>query len=133
MAHPFHHAESTVRKFGGAPEDYLEIHSWFDATKAWFADWKHRAFRHHSEGIFEMEKVFGAYIINSEGKIIPTRLIGEQHVREDIGFIPTAKDWIVNLQSANWMRGVPKLDRPEDQEPKPHAKAAGESDPVSIA
>jgi len=30
MAHPWHHAVSSARKYGGKPEDYLEIHSWLD-------------------------------------------------------------------------------------------------------
>lgn len=30
MAHPFHHALSSARKWGGRPEDYLAIHNWFD-------------------------------------------------------------------------------------------------------
>jgi hypothetical protein len=28
MAHPFKHAESSARKFGGKAEDYLEVHNW---------------------------------------------------------------------------------------------------------
>ena len=28
MAHPFKHAESSSRKVGGKPEDYLAIHNW---------------------------------------------------------------------------------------------------------
>ena len=28
MAHPFKHAESSARRFGGKPEDYLVIHNW---------------------------------------------------------------------------------------------------------
>jgi len=28
MAHPFKHAESSARRFGGNPEDYLAIHNW---------------------------------------------------------------------------------------------------------
>ncbi len=43
MAHPLHHAESSVRQFGGVPEDYLAIHSWFDATKAHLGLFTHRA------------------------------------------------------------------------------------------
>jgi hypothetical protein len=34
MAHPLRHAESSARKFGGKPEDYLAIHNWFDESKA---------------------------------------------------------------------------------------------------
>jgi hypothetical protein len=68
MSHPVEHAKSSARKFGGSWLDYLEIHEWFDATKAWIGHSKHRMFRHHSEGIFECEKVFGQIIENSDGK-----------------------------------------------------------------
>ena len=34
MAHPLKHAENSVRKFGGKPEDYLPIHNWFDESKS---------------------------------------------------------------------------------------------------
>jgi hypothetical protein len=30
MAHPSLHAKSSVRKWGGIPEDYIKIHEWFD-------------------------------------------------------------------------------------------------------
>jgi len=52
MAHPLKHAQNSARKFGGKPEDYLPIHSWFDESKAFLADFRHRALRHHAEGIF---------------------------------------------------------------------------------
>ena len=43
MAHPYHHAVSSVRKWGGRVEDYQAIHDWFDASKAHLADFRHRA------------------------------------------------------------------------------------------
>ena len=95
MAHPYHHALSSVKKFGGKPQDYQPIHDWFDETKASFADWRHRALRHHSLGIFWCEEKFGTTVRNSDGKEVPVRLIGEQHVREDLGWIPNPKDWLV--------------------------------------
>ena len=52
MAHPLKHAQNSARKFGGKPEDYLPIHNWFDESKAFVADFRHRALRHHAEGIF---------------------------------------------------------------------------------
>src|SRR5947207_577339 len=52
MAHPYHHALSSVRKWGGCVEDYSRIHSWFDESKLIIADFRHRALRHHAEGIF---------------------------------------------------------------------------------
>lgn len=108
MANCFHHAESSARKFGGKPEDYQKIHDWFDATKEAWADFRHRALRHHSQGIFEAERQFGPTITNSEGQQVPVRLIGEQHVREDCGRIPSIQDWLQNLQPQSWMiRGYP--------------------------
>ena len=85
MAHPFHHAERSARVFGGRPEDYLAIHDWFDESKAHLADLRHRALRHHSEGIFLCESIFGSTITNSDGRAVPVRLIGEQHVKDDLG------------------------------------------------
>ncbi len=82
MSHAHFHAQSSARRFGGAPEDYLAIHQWFDATKEKWADARHRALRHHSQGIFECERQFGVTIPNSAGKDVPVRLIGEQHVME---------------------------------------------------
>lgn len=105
MAHPVKHAQSSARKFGGQVEDYLAVHSWFDQSKAHFPDFRHRTFLHHTAGIFLAEQVFGACILNTEGKAVPVRYLGEQHVREDLGRIPTLQDWLVNLKPAAWMYG----------------------------
>lgn len=105
--HPDIHSKSSVKKFGGKPEDYIKIHEWFDETKSWFGSSNHRLFRHHSEGIFECEKVFGNQFINSDGKTVYTRYIGEQHVKEDCnGYIPSAKEWVICLEKRErpiWM------------------------------
>lgn len=52
MAHPYHHALSSVKKWGGTVGDTLAVHAWFDASKSITADFRHRALRHHAEGIF---------------------------------------------------------------------------------
>ena len=103
MSHPYHHACSSARKHGGTPEDYLALHDWFDASKEHLANFRHRALRHHTQGIFEAERVFGPTIKNSEGKEIPTRILGEQHVREDCGRIPTLWDWLSKIPGESWM------------------------------
>lgn len=114
MAHPSVHAKSSVKKFGGKEEDYVKIHEWFDETKAWIGHSIHRMFRHHSEGIFESEKIFGVSFINSDGKTVYTRYVGEQHVKEDCNnYIPSAKEWVNAINSKNipdWMRKTMKLD-----------------------
>ena len=52
MAHPYHHALSSVKKWGGTVDDYMAVHTWFDQSKEITADFRHRALRHHAEGIF---------------------------------------------------------------------------------
>ena len=103
MTAPYYHAESSARKFGGTPEDYLDIHHWFDQTKNSFCDFRHRALRHHAEGIFEAERVFGVTVTNSEGKKVPVRYIGEQHCIEDMGRIPNLADWLSRISPEIWM------------------------------
>jgi hypothetical protein len=105
MAHPLKHAERSAGKFGGKPDDYLPIHNWFDESKAFLPDFRHRALRHHAEGIFLAERVFGVVIVNSDGRQIPVRYLGEQHVREDLGRIPTAQDWLLQIKPQRWMYG----------------------------
>jgi hypothetical protein len=103
MAHPIEHARNSAKKFGGKAEDYLAIHRWFDESKAFFADFRHRALRHHAEGIFLAESIFGVTIHNDDGAEISVRYIGEQHVREDLGRIPTAQDWLSQIKPERWM------------------------------
>jgi len=105
MAHPIEHARNSAKKFGGKPEDYLAIHRWFDESKAFFADFRHRALRHHTEGVFLCEQIFGITITNSDAKQVPVRYIGEQHLKEDLGRVPTAQDWLSQIKPARWMYG----------------------------
>jgi hypothetical protein len=103
MAHPYHHALASVHKWGGVVEDYLAVHDWFDASKAFLPDLRHRALRHHAEGIFWAQEVFGHTLTNSDGKEVPVRWVGEQHVKEDLGWIPTLQDWFRHLRVQPWM------------------------------
>jgi hypothetical protein len=105
MAHPYHHAESSARKYGGEPHEYLKYHEFLDASKSHMADFRHRALRHHSEGIFMLEHLFGSTITLSTGRVLPVRFIGEQHVLEDLGRIPTVQDWLGRIQPEPWMLG----------------------------
>lgn len=113
--HPILHAKSSVRQFGGTIEDYMHIHNWFDETKGWIGHAKHRLFRHHSEGIFECAKLFGETFINSDGKTVYTRYVGEQHVKEDCnGHIPSASEWINMITSGKLEKWATKTLKIED-------------------
>ena len=115
MANPYHHSLSSVKKWGGVVEDYLPIHDWFDASKEMHGDFRHRALRHHAQGIFECERVFGHTITLSTGRVIPVRWVGEQHVIEDCGFIPSLSDWVKNIKPEPWMNKPQKLSREFDK------------------
>jgi hypothetical protein len=110
LAHPWHHCISSSEKYGGQPKDYLPIHHWFDESKSYYANFRHRALRHHAQGIFEAEKNFGHVVVNSDGKSVPTRFIAEQHVREDCGgLVPSIQDWFSGIPAKRWM-SVGKLE-----------------------
>ena len=136
MAHPYHHALRSVKLFGGVAEDYLAVHNWFDESKAHMPDLRHRALRHHAEGIFLCERIFGVTLRNAAGKDVPVRLVGEQHVKDDLGWIPTVKDWLENLSVRPWMGRTPfrptrdgienGADAPES-EPAPSSSSSSQS------
>ena len=109
--HPWDHCHTAAHRFGGSPDDYMPIHSWFDASKAWVPDFRHRIFRHHSEGIFAAELHFGALITCANGTQVPTRLIAEQHIIEDLGWIPTPADYARHIAVPAWMRRTPRTVR----------------------
>lgn len=103
MAHPYHHALSSAKRFGGQLDDYLVIHTWFDATKAHIADARHRCLRHHSLGIFLAEWKFGLTLKNSSGNHVPVRTVAEQHIQEDFSFIPSVQQCFKHLPLERWM------------------------------
>lgn len=59
MSHPLIHAKSSARRFGGIPEDYLEIHDLLDSSKSAFPDNRHRALTHNNWFFFIVERIFG--------------------------------------------------------------------------
>jgi len=167
MAHSYHHAVSSARRYGGAPEDYLAIHNFMDSSKAAWADHRHRAVLHHSYGIFLAEQMFGlkeetrllrqaieripgwlrrllklevpattpVTLRVSSGREIPIRLIAEQHVTEDCGFIPTLPDYLGGMPKKLWMaRGAARLSSILDRgEELPAVPEGGEAKRLATA
>jgi hypothetical protein len=76
MAHPWHHSLSSVKRWGGKPED-------------------------------------------SEGKVIPVRWVGEQHVNEDLGWIPILADWLKEVRPRPWMGRTGGLPLTEEEKNAP--------------
>lgn len=109
---PHVHAENSVKRFGGKPEDYLDIHDFMDSSKAIVGSNLHRVFTHNSWFIrVVLPRVFGETILNSDGKTVSIYDIGEQHVLEDFRgrYIPSGQDYLDEITNVpEWIHGEKK-------------------------
>lgn len=107
MSKPYIHAVSSAKKFGGIPEDYLDIHALMDSSKSVISDGRHRCLTHNTFFISTIiPRIFGeVFHRKSDGKPISSRDIAEQHVAEDYKnkFIPTAQDFLQEMEFKDWM------------------------------
>ncbi len=133
---PDFHAEKSAERFGGKPDDYLDIHSLLDSTKGAVSDMRHRMITHNSFFITHfLPRIFGETRINSDGKVYSVRDIGEQHVLEDYsvtgraedGFIPNPSDFAEAMDLTDWMRnganGALPPSHPGNRRPRPEASS----------
>lgn len=105
---PYIHSQLSVKKYGGAVEDYLDIHDFLDASKAHVPDMRHRSLLHHSWGIYLAEEFFGTYRENSDGRTYQVRDICEEHIIQDMGRIPTVQDYLDEMPMYPWLGGPAK-------------------------
>lgn len=61
------------------------------------------------------EMIFGVTITLSTGRVIPTRWVGEQHIAEDLGHIPSFADWARAIRPEPWMGRTQKIEASLDQ------------------
>jgi hypothetical protein len=101
----WYHAVSSSKKWGGAPELYLPVHEFIDSSKQIVGDVRHRSMYHHTQGIWLCQEIFGRTLQLEAGKKIPVRLVAELHVEEDLGWIPSPKDYIDGMELKQWMGG----------------------------
>ena len=102
---PIVHARLSAKKYGGLVEDFLPIHDFLDSSKAVLPDIRHRAIFHNSLGPFVAERIFGTTVKNANGLLVCVRDIAEDHIIEDIGFIPTITRWLEQMKIEPWMAG----------------------------
>lgn len=101
----WYHAQSAARKWGGKPEDYIEIEEFIDSSKKIIGDARHRSLYHHTEGVWLCQRIFGRTIAIGDHKQVPVRLIAERHVLEDLGWLPSPTDYIGGMPIKPWMSG----------------------------
>jgi len=100
----WNHAVSAAHKWGGRPEDYIEIEEFIDSSKKIIGDVRHRSLYHHTEGAWLCQRIFGRVIAIGH-KQVPVRLIAERHILEDLGWLPSPADYIGGMPIKPWMSG----------------------------
>lgn len=108
-----YHAKSSAHKWGGEWEDYLPVHEFIDSSKKFIGDFGHRALLHSTWGCWLAEEIFGAvlYIPTGNGNVreVPVREIAEQHIIEDLGWLPSPGDYLQHMERKKWMSGKVKV------------------------
>lgn len=102
------HGRIHAKKYGGVADDYADIDDFIDSTKQAVADVRHRAILHSAFGCFLVEKIFGRTRVNSAGKTYSPRDVAEDHIQQDLGFIPSMDDYLRHLDIQPWMSGTLK-------------------------
>ena len=105
------HGKIHAKKYGGVADDYADIDDFIDSSKASVADVRHRAVLHSAFGCFIVEQMFCRTRINSDGKEYSPRDIAEDHIQQDLGFIPTMEMYLNNMTIQPWMSGTMKTNR----------------------
>lgn len=120
MANPMIHSISSTKRFGGKPEDYLNIHILLDSPKTTMNNNTSRMLTHNIWFCYEIiPKIFGYNIINSDGRSVDTVDIAMLHIAEDFKFkgIPTVQDYLENMVVQSWMNnGVKPIPSVEAQQ-----------------
>ena len=105
---PFLHSRIHAKKYGGIPSDYDDIDTFIDSSKMTCPDMRHRAILHSAFGCFIVEQVFGITRVNSDGITYSPRDVAEDHIIQDLGFIPTTEAYLKNMTLQPWMSGTQK-------------------------
>ena len=105
---PYLHSKIHAKKYGGCPDDYADIDDFIDSSKAAVPDVRHRAILHSAFGCFVVEQMFGRTRVNSDGKEYSPRDVAEDHILQDLGFLPTMEMYLNNMSIQPWMSGTEK-------------------------
>ncbi len=109
-----YHARSAVRKWGGIVDDYIGVEELIDSSKQFVGDARHRALFHNTYGVWLCQRVFGRTIpVEKDNGIVevPVRLVAEQHIIEDLGWLPSPSDYFDGMPLKPWMSGAKLRDQ----------------------
>lgn len=122
--------DSLIKKHKGARSDYKPIVDFFAHYTSWIRDPDQTAtaysFLCNSFGIFQLEKMLGMlFTRESDGRIIPTRILGENYVNGGYGQIPSLNQVLENIPQRSWMQvNAAALSYQFDDQPNPNINKA---------
>ena len=117
MAHPYHHALSSMKKWGGAVEDYLAIHCLVRRIEKNYRRFPSPGAQASCRGDLHERDHLRLHDSAVDGSDHSDKMVGEQHVREDLGFIPSFADWVKAIRPEPWMGRTAKLESEHLQVP----------------
>ncbi len=100
---PIIHAQNSAKLFGKA-EAYFDLHQLMDISKSTLPDVRHRMMFHHKEGIGFVVSILGKKISASPTTLTLVSKITEQHINEDLSFIPPLQKYLDLIPLEKWMK-----------------------------
>ena len=100
------HCEDCERKLGNP---FPEVHTWLDAFYTGDGELEHRAFRHHTEGVEEVRRLWGDTAARAAVLHI---VLDWDGIREDQ--IPKNEHEAQEFAS-KWLETLPRLDEPSEK------------------
>jgi hypothetical protein len=89
--------------FGGDWADYLPVHRFLDWPREHVPDGRHRRVLHNGWGIALAGDILGETLTRADGAIASVRQVAEEHIRHELGHIPTIDASLDGLALAPWM------------------------------
>lgn len=97
------HCRLSAMIYGGDPEEYMALHASMNQVRDVLPDQRGQCILHNSWGISLLLRKFGETMTLSTGKKIPTRMVLEFHVTQDLGHIPTVAEAMEHIHIRSWM------------------------------
>jgi len=109
------HSRISVKNWGGDVDDYYPIHFFMDSTKELCSDNRHRILHTLWAVRRIIIPIFGATLINSDGKVVNIKDLCERdHILPDYAnrFIPTLNDFVGTMNAdavLDWRGKIERL------------------------
>ncbi len=105
------HSQQSAAAFGGIWSDYLHVHQTLNSSREVLADRRHQRMLHNAWGVTLLLRLLGdTFTRASDGITVSLRPVLEEHIRRDLGHMPTLDESVADIAIEPWMyRGARAL------------------------